>query len=1135
MEPLVGLALLAGGGLYMARQQKKKQPFVDVQVSADILKAIRDSSGPAMASSYNNFVTKGAEQNNPMMDISDPKNLPGVNNKNATVSDVRRVDESLDMAFKEPVISPFLDLTVQSSPTSQTGQLNASSREGVIRFVEKCESIKTADCSAFDNKAFADNCGICLDEGIDSDVKPHNGGLLVTSVSKKEAETLAQQMKSRHVNYKPTIGKCKPNRFATSKQQCLHLKKLVDCEKKRNFDVEGCSMCVQNENFFYVEPEAQAISSGLILRGKGFAQITTPAGTQKINLSNSTDGNSIKLNANDTAIITVLPDDSGEAPFIAGLVQGNTFNNGAGGTFKQDIHRLIMVDQESGSKPVSSGVLNIEGTPCKVLRPARGKGGMRLELYNPFYFIDPTDPIFINEPEAAKCDIGPVIKTTTAAQKYNSGVCYKKPNGPGKFTEECLVDLWVNSGCTPQGQGYPNNETNRRALMYDQNGVARSLAEISDYLYNQSAIAYTGRNSGGTMLPIVEWDKISMYFLGKSRKTPCDVEERETGPLPTACLQYLWDDLGLCDKEGTLYPKSEGAVQMAQKMGGVDKVKQFYKSLYEIANNNNLGDDERKNVIERCYGVNYVNREGASVNKKSASAIPYETIFVLGPYNMAPWGVSGNFPDKDAQWISAYEGSDKWSHDMRSDFYKGPWGKVLSATFVKEYINPTMNSIDAQLIYMIDNRGFVYMDDKLLVNDSGGGWGGDWPRNTIDIKITPGKHVFRVIQANDGGPEGLLISVIDKATKRPLFHTDSSWKVMADQKNTLDDSSVNREVDTYLPFGLKGQSIRATTANICADIEGASQAPNSRLMTYKCHGGGNQSFTMNEDGQIIVELGGNCLEVQEKANSTLGNNNAVVQNKCDKMNPRQKWSYDPLTQSLRPEYKVKDPANPNASNKGAWCLDTNGPLGPSGKTMLVFPCHGGANQRFIAGQSYSSANTVLVGPNPLKVRRESVVLRDIFLNNSYTLEFTIKPVAYVSQWANIYRFTSTNANCCNFNGNAVDRINAMWFWPGDTRLHLVIADPRDGNFNLNSPERLPLGRDSVIKVVVNGDTIQLYINGNISDQRTLAQSNARRFKGRCNFSCSDNMHEPVNASIKNFTLKNDVQSYVDGPGFNPWI
>ncbi len=1138
MEPLVGLALLAGGGLYMARQQKKKQPFVDVQVSPDIVKAIRAASGPDQSVAYNNFVTKGAEQNNPLMDISDPKNLPGVN-KYPNKDDIRKVDEKIDLVFTKPVIQPgtepFLNMNFQPTSTAETGQLNANSAD-FAKMIQVCEDIKTVDCDAFDSNVFAKKCGICVDEGIDSDLKPHVGGLYLTDISKKEAETTAAMMKSRHVNYKPTIGKCKPNRFATNKQQCLHLKKLVECEKKRNFDVEGCSMCVQDEKFFYVEPEAEAVKSGLFLKGAGLGSVTYANGktSEQFDLSNGWAVNDA-LNANDIITIRVMPDNEGKTPFVAGFLSGKTFNSGAGGAFKQDIHRLIMTDKETGAKPASSGSLNVDGVPCKVMRPARGKSAMMLELYNPFYFIDPSDPIFINEPEAAKCDIGPVIKTSTAAQRYDSGVCYKKPNGPGKFTDDCLQDLWISAGCTPEGKGYPNNDTNRRALMYDQNGVARSLADLSDYLYNQSAIAYTGRNSGGSMLPIEEWDKISMYFLGKSRKTPCDVEEKDTGPLPQTCLQYIWNELALCDPEGTLYPKSEAAVSMAQKMGGVEKVKQFYKSLYEIANNNNLGDDERKNVIERCYGVNYVNREGAFVNKKSASAIPYETIFVLGPYNMAPWGVSSNFPDKDAQWISAYEGSDKWSHDMRSDFYKGPWGKVLSVTFVKEYINPTQNSIDAQLIYMIDNRGFVYMDDKLLVNDVGGGWGGDWPRNTLDIKITPGKHVFRVIQANDGGPEGMLITVIDKATKRPLFHTDSSWKVLADQKNTLDDSSVDRTVDTYLPFGLKGQSIRATTANICADIEGASQAPNSRLMTYKCHGGGNQSFTMNEDGQIIVELGGNCLEVQELANSSIGNNNAVVQNKCNKSNPRQKWSYDPMTQSLRPEFKVTDPKNPNASNKGAWCLDTNGPLGPSGKTMIVYPCHGGANQRFIAGQSYSSANTVLVGPNPLKVGREKVVLRDIFLNNSYTLEFTIKPVGYNPQWANIYRFTSTNANCCNFNGSAVDRINAMWFWPGDTRIHLVIADPRDGNFNLNSNERLPLGRDSVIKVVVNGDTMQLYINGNLSDQRSLAQSNARRFKGRCNFACSDNMHEPVNASIRNFTLKNDVQSYVDGQGFNPWI
>jgi hypothetical protein len=49
---------------------------------------------------------------------------------------------------------------------------------------------------------------------------------------------------------------------------------------------------------------------------------------------------------------------------------------------------------------------------------------------------------------------------------------------------------------------------------------------------------------------------------------------------------------------------NQSAIAQANKIGGVNAVKNFYNTIHLRANDNSLPDDERKQAIEQCYGIN---------------------------------------------------------------------------------------------------------------------------------------------------------------------------------------------------------------------------------------------------------------------------------------------------------------------------------------------------------------------------------------------------------------------------------------------------------------------------------------------------------------------------------------------------
>jgi hypothetical protein len=601
MEGLLPLLLATGlsGGFLYATAKRKKEGF--------------QNAAAALGPEHAQFTEKSQRKFNPIMNLTNPVSLP------FSAADEKTVQQALGVA-RVTAADPSFQLTAGNTAAYRLGTGIGSE---VFDAIKTCEKLKELNCDAFDDPNFAFSCGICHEEGRNSNGAPTLGGLYLTENDRLNAEEDAKRMGSRRVAYKPTVGTCAANRFTTTKQQCIQLKNQMECELKQNFDIPGCSQCYQDEKFRYIDPNTIKDAPTLVLAGSGRLKFTKAGKSESRNLTDQPQRLEIPdFKEGDIVQLEISPENSS----VAGFLTGQT----ASGTFTVDIIRLIQSDSVSGQKPRMAGFMSINGDSFTVIRPARGKSSMSLPIQNVFTFIDPT------EPEAAGCAAAPYITKASSAEFLNSGACFKKGQQPGKYSLECLQDLFTNSGCMATGEGYPSDAARAKALMTGANGALLNIAEIAGRVYTASQESYSGQRSGQKMT-IPEWDASSRFCTGKRILSPCDGDDKANGPLSTECLNYLWQNKGAedanpgslgptytntlktsslngnasqyCTSAGTMAPigangqPNAAAIAAANKTAGVNGVKQFYNQIHLRANDNSLPDDARKEALRQCYGV----------------------------------------------------------------------------------------------------------------------------------------------------------------------------------------------------------------------------------------------------------------------------------------------------------------------------------------------------------------------------------------------------------------------------------------------------------------------------------------------------------------------------------------------------
>lgn len=647
MEGLLPLAVLIGASgslLFLSRKRDSPEGFQN---------HVNPAVTTALGQDHAKYMDAMGSRINPIMNLINPSANPLLPKKFKS-SDVRLAEANLQDALRtvdaEPKNASF---TLEPSDTS-TLRLNAGAGgTGGFKSIAVCEAIQTIDCNAFEKPNFRANCGICHEGGVDSGNNKKTGGLYVTEEDQFNAKADMRRMQSRHAKFSPSVGRCAPGRFTTTKEECIRVKKQMECEKKQDFSSPGCAQCYQDETFKYVTSELDTTDPSLVLAGTGTLRITLigkqqPAAFAKpIELSST----AMKLELpefgeGDSLQLSLTP---GSAS-IGGYLTGKTPT----GEFRLDITRLIQIDTMTGAKPRMAGQQDVNGDMVMTIRTGRGKESMNLVLQNVFTFVDTT------EEESFQCASAPFITKASSAAFLNSGPCYKKGQVPGKYSMECLQTMFTSAGCESKGEGYPSTQAKANQLM-NQGGQALKIGQIAGQVYQDSLSAYSGRAASGEKLPLNQWNDVSRKCTGKQILSPCDLDDKAKGPLSSECLSYLWQNLGATDKRpgstgptysntestasltgtqlrfctsnGTMAPMNaqgqlnQQSFQLAQKQGGVQKVKEFYDTIHKRANDNRLKDSERQAAIQQCYGVELQtlvsnSSERLPVNVKDTTCVP---------------------------------------------------------------------------------------------------------------------------------------------------------------------------------------------------------------------------------------------------------------------------------------------------------------------------------------------------------------------------------------------------------------------------------------------------------------------------------------------------------------------------------
>jgi hypothetical protein len=488
-----------------------------------------------------------------------------------------------------------------------------------------CETVTTPDCSAFNNPQFAANCGISFDpKGINSKGKPQMGGLYLSPDDRATQQQRAISLGAGpdNVQYQPSIGQSAKGMFAIDASSCTVVSEQTACQRTQSLTSPNCTSCFTSGAYNRVDPASPRIPPTFVIQ------------------TNATSVVFVDANGTQTAY-TVSPNTPTPITPATNVAEGTTFqwnltgpNDGSlyfsgyltapttKGNFNLDLNAVLDLDLITNYKPRLGGSQTVNNTQCLTLRPGIGQGQMQLHGQMPFSFLSPY------EFDAQTCDNGPIVTLPASATFLGNDVCYAPGSTPGNYSLDCLQQLFVSAGGTTQGKGYPANTTAAKALLYDSTNAARSLDDISTYLYQMNVQASTGLDTQGNQLSLADWNTASMFCTGTAVTNPCEGPNKSGGPLTTECIQYLYTNGGAadptigatyslgpnyasqdsngnpvyCTPNGALSPSTPEGLKRALAAGGVSGVKALYNTAHTTANNNSLPNAQRQSAMQDCYG-----------------------------------------------------------------------------------------------------------------------------------------------------------------------------------------------------------------------------------------------------------------------------------------------------------------------------------------------------------------------------------------------------------------------------------------------------------------------------------------------------------------------------------------------------
>lgn len=584
------------------------------------------------------LVGYGQKMANPAFNLMNPLDVP----YGGSPSDVsRRLKQATnDILLQGQVGRPAYAI----NEIRNTNAIPDSAESRLAKAVKVCEAVQSVNCEKFrSDPEFAKTCMMTHGVARNSTGQNTVGGRVLYEED-REAQIAAIRAKGgsgRYANYTPTIGEASRDKMSATYQQCVAMEEKIKCETQGDVSLPNCGLCQDGRGKYYrIDPQARRVGPFLNVVGQGIIKLisqSNPQAPTEMQLSQSAQQIQLPSGAEGGNFIINVKGTTTNPPKVAGFLQGPNSN----GITRLDLAFVCPREFIQGSEPpVIAGSTEIDGESVSILTidtsllpstsgsaGAPGEVIMNLKLVVPFTFLDSS------EEEATVCPGAAYSTKSDSLKLFADDPCYN-PNTPGQHSVACLQKRWRMAGCSSQGTGYPRSESDENASkLRIVNGQPQTLGQIGNKIYQSSIEAKTGMRNG-QKLSIQEWDDVSKYCLGTRIRTPCSGPNNANGPLTDECIQYLYENRGdrslpgnqygegktftrreygstnpagpHCTRQGTAAPYTPENLAKAKAKGGVIGVQRYFDEIQQRAQDNSLSDNDRKQAVKDCYGIDFV-------------------------------------------------------------------------------------------------------------------------------------------------------------------------------------------------------------------------------------------------------------------------------------------------------------------------------------------------------------------------------------------------------------------------------------------------------------------------------------------------------------------------------------------------
>ena len=206
-------------------------------------------------------IQAGQERFNKLMDL--------ISVPNPQISFSPQEATALDQATNSPQFQGGLPGAYRMVGATSPYKIPTSDPSSIHAAQTICETVNTADCTAFQNPAFSTNCGISFDvKGKDSKGKPHIGGLYISADDKayQQQQAATMNVPPDDLRYSPSLGTSSKGMFAVDSSSCQIISEKLQCRKTHDLTSPNCAQCFTSSDFHRIDPSTPRMPPSFIIQ-----------------------------------------------------------------------------------------------------------------------------------------------------------------------------------------------------------------------------------------------------------------------------------------------------------------------------------------------------------------------------------------------------------------------------------------------------------------------------------------------------------------------------------------------------------------------------------------------------------------------------------------------------------------------------------------------------------------------------------------------------------------------------------------------------------------------------------------------------------------------------------------------------